>query len=67
MVTVHIVDVDEIEGSDLIYYVPGGPKFDAKAFKKKSCIIMDINEFVVKFNEGSLDLDDQKHYIYMEI
>jgi hypothetical protein len=67
MVTVYILDVENLKGPELLNFIPKAPRFDAEMFKKRACIRLDILEFTKKFNEGSLDIDDQKYYIYMEI
>lgn len=69
MVTVYVVDTDDIPAGEIpkFIYDPHSSIFDAERFKKIACIRMDIRKFVKKFNDGSLDIDDQNCYIYLEI
>lgn len=46
---------------------PVSSNFNREIFKKLAFQTLTLNDFVEKFNCNRLNIDDTKHYIYLEI
>ena len=68
-----MVDSHEIEEylnsstSSGIEFNPLSEKFNAELFKEHACFVLNIHDFVKEFNAASLNVDDDRYYIYLEI